>query len=122
MVAVVATAAAAAFGKFYPVIAPFIGLLGGFVSGSESSAIAMLTKLHLATAEKIGAYGILIAAASGHRRRAGQRHLAGEAAERGGEHRPHRRGGQGHPGHLRHLAGHHPGLRGADPAVELLKE
>lgn len=65
MVAVVATAAAAAFGKFYPVIAPFIGLLGGFVSGSEASSIAMLTKLHLATAEKIGAYGILIAAASG---------------------------------------------------------
>ncbi|HEX7502780.1 MAG TPA: L-lactate permease [Acidobacteriota bacterium] len=65
MIAVVAGAAAAAFGKFYPVIAPFIGLLGGFVSGSESSAIAMLTKLHLATAEKIGAYGILIAAASG---------------------------------------------------------
>jgi lactate permease len=65
MVAVVAAAAASAFGKFYPVIAPFIGLLGGFVSGSESSAIAMLTKLHLATAEKIGAYGILIAAASG---------------------------------------------------------
>jgi lactate permease len=65
MIAVVAGAAAAAFGKLYPVIAPFIGLLGGFVSGSESSAIAMLTKLHLATAEKIGAYGILIAAASG---------------------------------------------------------
>jgi lactate permease len=65
MVAVVATAAARAFGKLYPLIAPFIGLLGGFVSGSEASSIAMLTKLHLATAEKIGAYGILIAAASG---------------------------------------------------------
>ncbi len=65
MIAVVAAAAASAFGKFYPAVAPFIGLLGGFVSGSEASAIAMLTKLHLATAEKIGAYGILIAAASG---------------------------------------------------------
>jgi lactate permease len=65
MIAVVAGAAASVFGKFYPVAAPFIGLLGGFVSGSEASAIAMLTKLHLATAEKIGAYGILIAAASG---------------------------------------------------------
>jgi lactate permease len=65
MIAVVAESAAALFGKFYPLIAPFIGLLGGFVSGSEASAIAMLTKLHLATAEKIGAWGILIAAASG---------------------------------------------------------
>ena len=65
MVTVVAEAAAAAFGRFYPVVAPFIGLLGGFVSGSEASAIAMLTKLHLATAEKIGAWGILIAASSG---------------------------------------------------------
>jgi len=65
MIAVVAAAAASVFGKFYPAIAPFFGLFGGFVSGSEASAIAMLTKLHLATAEKIGAYGILIAAASG---------------------------------------------------------
>jgi lactate permease len=65
MIAVVAAGAAALFGKFYPLVAPFIGLLGGFVSGSEASAIAMLTRLHLATAEKIGAYGLLIAAASG---------------------------------------------------------
>lgn len=65
MIAVVAGGAASLFGKFYPLVAPFIGLLGGFVSGSEASAIAMLTKLHLATAERIGAWGILIAASSG---------------------------------------------------------
>jgi len=65
MITVVATAAAAAFGKFYPAVAPFLGLLGGFISGSEASSIAMLTKLHLTTAEKIGSYGLLIAAASG---------------------------------------------------------
>jgi lactate permease len=65
MIAVVATYAASIFGKFYPAVAPFFGLLGGFVSGSEASAIAMLTKLHLTAAEKIGAYGLLIAAASG---------------------------------------------------------
>jgi lactate permease len=47
------------------VIAPFLGLLGGFVSGSETSSIAMFTALHLSTAEKIGAVGLLIAAASG---------------------------------------------------------
>jgi lactate permease len=65
MVVVLANASAALFGKAYPFIAPFLGLLGGFVSGSETSSIAMFTALHLSTAEKIGAVGLLIAAASG---------------------------------------------------------
>jgi len=65
MVHVIANAASAAFGNFYPAIAPFLGLLSGFISGSETSAIAMLTGIHLSTAEKIGAIGLLIAAASG---------------------------------------------------------
>ncbi|MDH7515660.1 MAG: L-lactate permease [Bacteroidota bacterium] len=65
MVVVVAGAAAETFGALYPLIAPFLGLLGGFISGSETSSIAMLTALHMTTAEKIGAVGLLIAAASG---------------------------------------------------------
>ncbi len=65
MVQVVAGASAGVFGQFYPFIAPFLGLLGGFISGSETSSIAMLTALHLSTAEKIGAIGLLVAAASG---------------------------------------------------------
>ena len=65
MVAVIAGAASQGFGRFYPGVAPFLGLLSGFISGSETSAIAMLTGIHLSTAEKIGAYGLLIAAASG---------------------------------------------------------
>ncbi len=65
MVYVVAGAAADIFGRLYPLIAPFLGLLGGFISGSETSSIAMLTALHLSTAEKIGAVGLLVAAASG---------------------------------------------------------
>ncbi len=65
MVVVLAEASTALFGKAYPFIAPFLGLLGGFVSGSETSSIAMFTALHLSTAEKIGAAGLLIAAASG---------------------------------------------------------
>ena len=65
MVTVLATASANTFGELYPMVAPYLGLLSGFISGSESSAIAMLTKLHLATADQIGAIGILIAAASG---------------------------------------------------------
>lgn len=65
MVVVLANASSTLFGKAYPFIAPFLGLLGGFVSGSETSSIAMFTALHLFTAEKIGAVGLLIAAASG---------------------------------------------------------
>jgi lactate permease len=65
MVVIMANASTALFGKAYPFIAPFLGLLGGFVSGSETSSIAMFTALHLSTAEKIGAVGLVIAAASG---------------------------------------------------------
>ncbi len=65
MVTVLANASAAAFGYFYPLAAPYLGLLAGFLSGSEASAIAMLTRLHLSTAEQIGAAGLLVAAASG---------------------------------------------------------
>jgi len=65
MVAVIANASAATFGHYYPLAAPYLGLLGGFVSGSEASSIAMLTELHLSTAEKIGAIGLIVAAASG---------------------------------------------------------
>lgn len=65
MVFLMADASATTFGKFYPLVAPYLGLLGGFISGSESSALAMLTKLHLSTSESIGASGALIAAASG---------------------------------------------------------
>ncbi len=65
MVIVIANAASQAFGEFYPFVAPFLGLLSGFISGSETSAIAMLTNIHLSTADKIGGVGLLIAAASG---------------------------------------------------------
>jgi lactate permease len=65
MISILANSAATSFGKFYPVIAPYLGMLAGFISGSETSAIAMLTNLHLSTATKIGASGLLIAASSG---------------------------------------------------------
>jgi lactate permease len=65
MVVVLASASSAAFGRLYPLVAPYLGLLAGFVSGSEASAIAMLTRLHLTTAAQIGAAGLLVAAASG---------------------------------------------------------
>jgi lactate permease len=65
MVHLLAGASATTFGRLYPLAAPFLGLLGGFISGSETSAIAMLTSLHLSTSKVIGATGLLIAAASG---------------------------------------------------------
>ena len=65
MISVLANGSAEVFGKFYPMVSPFLGMLAGFISGSETSAIAMLTNLHLSTASKIGIGGMVIAAASG---------------------------------------------------------
>jgi lactate permease len=65
MIYILAEAASTAFGRFYPFASPFLGLFAGFISGSEASAIAMLTDLHLTTASKIGAIGLVVAAASG---------------------------------------------------------
>jgi lactate permease len=68
MIYVLAHASAQTFGNLYGLVVPFLGLLGGFISGSETSSIAMLTKLHLDTAvvaEKLRDVGLLWAAASG---------------------------------------------------------
>ena len=54
MISVLADASAITFGKYYPLIVPFIGLLGGFVSGSETSAIAMFTKYQFDTGNSLG--------------------------------------------------------------------
>jgi len=55
----------AGLGLLYPLIAPFMGLLGGFISGSETSAIAMFTKYHVETSNLIGASSLQIAASNG---------------------------------------------------------
>lgn len=65
MISVLANGSANLFGRFYPMISPFLGMLAGFISGSETSAIAMLTNLHISTATKIGISGFVVAAASG---------------------------------------------------------
>jgi lactate permease len=68
MVHVVAASAANAFGAAYGLAAPYLGLLAGFISGSETSAIAMLSRFHTETASALGkpiAIGLLLAAASG---------------------------------------------------------
>lgn len=68
MVQVLATAAAATFGSVYGLAAPYLGLLAGFIAGSETSAIAMLSRFHIETARALGhpmSVGLLLAAASG---------------------------------------------------------
>jgi lactate permease len=53
MVRVVADACAGVFHQAYAGVAAFLGLLGGFISGSETSAIAMLSKLHFDTVAQV---------------------------------------------------------------------
>ena len=65
MVSVIADASARTFGSLYCLVAPFLGLFAGFISGSEASSIAMLTELHLKASAKLAINGVLIAAASG---------------------------------------------------------
>jgi lactate permease len=67
IVASLAAGSSSLFGQYYGLVAPYLGLLGGFISGTETSAIAMLTKFHLETANVIWPVkiGFLIAAASG---------------------------------------------------------
>ena len=54
MIKVLADASESIFGKYYPLIVPFVGLLGGFVSGSETSSIAMFTEYQYRTGIKLG--------------------------------------------------------------------
>lgn len=53
------------FGIFYPLIVPFIGLFGGFVTGSETSSIAMFTRFHTETATLVGVDPVIVGAANG---------------------------------------------------------
>ncbi|MHA2264429.1 MAG: L-lactate permease [Candidatus Thorarchaeota archaeon] len=55
----------AGLGLAYPLIAPFLGLLAGFISGSETSAIAMFTRYHHDTSVLIGANSMVVAASNG---------------------------------------------------------
>ncbi|NHJ32575.1 MAG: L-lactate permease [Asgard group archaeon] len=53
MIFVLSDASAKIFGDYYPLIVPFVGLLGGFVSGSETSSIAMFTKYQFDTGQNL---------------------------------------------------------------------
>jgi lactate permease len=57
----------AGLGILYPLVAPFLGLLAGFISGSETSAIAMFTNYHYqaSTSVLIGANPLVVSASNG---------------------------------------------------------
>ena len=65
MIWVLAQGSAAAFGAAYPFISAFLGLFGGFVSGSEASTIAMFTKYHLLTSKLLDVDALIVTAATG---------------------------------------------------------
>lgn len=65
MVYVLSDACAKAFGAAYPIIVPPLGLFGGFVTGSESTALAMFAPSSLMTGEMLGINGLVLAAAVG---------------------------------------------------------
>lgn len=52
-------------GNYYALFVPFIGLFGGFVTGSETSSIAMFTKYHQDTSAIIGIDPVVVGAANG---------------------------------------------------------
>lgn len=54
MIQLLADASSKAFDQFYVFVVPYIGLLGGFITGSEASTIGMFGKYALATCKNLG--------------------------------------------------------------------
>jgi len=65
MVYLLASLTSASLGAAYPLTAAFLGLLAGFISGSETSAIAMFTNYHYQASMAIGANSVVVAASNG---------------------------------------------------------
>ncbi len=65
MVYLLASLTSATLGTAYPLTAAFLGLLAGFISGSETSAIAMFTNYHYQASLAIGANTIVVTASNG---------------------------------------------------------
>jgi lactate permease len=65
MVYLLATLTSSSIGAAYPFTAAFLGLLAGFISGSETSAIAMFTNYHYQASTAIGANAVIVSASSG---------------------------------------------------------
>ncbi|MDD2554697.1 MAG: L-lactate permease [Desulfotomaculaceae bacterium] len=64
MIWVLSHASALAFGGAYPFISSYLGLFGGFVSGSEASTIAMFAKYHISTSKILHVNALVVTAAT----------------------------------------------------------
>ncbi|NLJ75640.1 MAG: L-lactate permease [Peptococcaceae bacterium] len=62
MIWVLAHASILAFGGAYPFISSYLGLFGGFVSGSEASTIAMFAKYHIVTSKILQVNSLVVTA------------------------------------------------------------
>ena len=62
MIWVLSQGSAMAFGTLYPFISGYMGLFGGFLSGSEASTIAMFTKYHLMTSKLLNVDAFIVTA------------------------------------------------------------
>jgi len=62
MIWVLSQGSAAAFSSLYPFISAYLGLFGGFVSGSEASTIAMFTKYHILTSKLLSVDALIVTA------------------------------------------------------------
>lgn len=62
MISVLAVSSADFFQGLYPAAAAFLGLLGGFVSGSEASAIALFTKYNMMTSGLLNVNPLVVTA------------------------------------------------------------
>jgi L-lactate permease len=62
MISILATSSADFFKGLYPVAATYLGLLGGFVSGSEASTIALFTKYNIMTSKLLNINPLVVTA------------------------------------------------------------
>jgi lactate permease len=65
MIYIWAMAASDAFGWFYPIANSFLGLISGFVTGSEASTIALFAKYNLISSEVLGLNPLYVIAGGG---------------------------------------------------------
>ncbi len=62
MIWTLAQGSSLAFGSLYPFISGYLGLFGGFLSGSEASTIAMFAKYHLLTSKLLNVDPLIVTA------------------------------------------------------------
>ncbi|MDL2285633.1 L-lactate permease [Desulfovibrio sp. OttesenSCG-928-F07] len=64
IVLIISAAAVNSVGPLYVFCAPFLGLMGGMLTGSNSMGVVMFSTLHMKTAALVGSYGPVVATSS----------------------------------------------------------